>query len=174
MYKNILLIPKENQSVWSQRKETSNTTRIRLLQQSAVLGIIIGEIVGAIVGTTIGFLATNLTSILLGFTAGVILGALAGLLTGIVVSKAAGTSGGTSIGAYSGMGVGALLGIIAGLLIPGSIRTSVYALHAPMLSAVALSRFEIISFFAFLLCILGTVVGVWVAGKNYEPKRIIG
>ncbi len=174
MYKNILLIPKENQRVWSQRKETSNTTRISLVQQSAVLGIILGEIAGAIIGTAIGFLAMNLTSILLGFTAGIILGAFTGLLIGIVVSKTAGTSGGTSIGAYSGMGVGAILGIIAGLLIPDSVRTSVYALHTPMLSALALSRFETISFFAFLLCILGTLVGVWVAGKNYEPKRVIG
>ncbi|MCP4139829.1 MAG: hypothetical protein GY755_05980 [Chloroflexi bacterium] len=172
MYKNTFLTLKENQKARSQRKETFNTKRISLLQQSAIFGIIIGELAGAIIGISIGFLATNLTSILLGFTAGIVFGAFTGLLIGIVVSKTAGTSGGTSVGAYSGMSVGAILGMIAGLLIPDSVRASVYALQKPMLSALALSRFETIFFISFLLSVLGTFVGVWVAGKNYEPKEL--
>ncbi|MBT3339127.1 MAG: hypothetical protein HN855_10355 [Anaerolineae bacterium] len=166
MYKDTLSLS-ENYRIWSQAQEMP---RVSLLQQSAVFGAIIGEIAGAIIGTATGFLTMNLTGILLGFTAGVILGALTGLLTGIIVGKIAGTSGGPSVGAYAGMAFGTFLGAITGLFIPETIRASIHALQVPALSALALSRFEMVSLFAFLLCILGTLVGVWVAGKNYAVK----
>lgn len=166
MYKNTLPIPKENYHIWAERK----TTNVSIIQQSAVFGTIIGEIAGAIIGTALGSLVMNLTGILIGFTAGVILGALAGLLTGIVIGEIAGASGGPSVGAYAGMIFGSLLGIIAGLSIPESGRASVHALQIPALSALTLSRFETVSLFVFLFCILGTLVGVWVAGKNHKGK----
>ena len=179
MPKNALSISKESHQAWSQTKEIvfSNekykVTETTLLRQSAISGGIVGEIAGAIIGTVTGALAANLTGILMGFTIGVLLGALTGLLTGIIVSKTAGTNGGPSIGAYSGMGFGAILGTIVGLLIPDSIRMSANTLHTPVLNALVSSRFETISLFAFLLCILGALIGVWVSGRNYKPAKSI-
>jgi len=108
---------------------------------------------------------------LMGFTAGVILGALAGILVGVVVSKTAGASGGPSIGAYSGMGTGAILGAMVGMVIPDTLRMSPILLGTPVLETLVSSRTETIAFFAFLFSILGTIVGVWVSGKNYRPER---
>lgn len=179
MQKNTLSISKERQHAWSQTKKTAyqitknKAAGIDLTRQSAVFGGILGEIIGAVIGTATGALTMNLTGILMGFTAGILLGALTGLIIGMAVSKTAGTSGGASIGAYTGMGLGPVLGTIFGLMIPDSIRMSLNAQHLPVLNVLTSSRFETISFFAFLLCILGTMVGVWVSGKNYAPEKSI-
>lgn len=177
MPKNTLSISKGSHQTWSQTQEITfsrakyKTSETTLILQSAVFGGIIGEIAGALIGTATGALTNNLTSVLMGFTIGVLLGALTGFLTGIVVSKTAGTHGGPSIGAYSGMAFGAILGTIVGLLIPDTIRLSAQTLHTPVLNALLSSRFETVSLFAFLLCILGTVIGVCVSGKNYESEK---
>lgn len=142
-----------------------------LTRQSAVLGGIIGEITGAIIGTITGALTMDLTGALMGFTVGVILGALAGIVVGMVVSKTAGANGGPSIGAYSGMGVGAILGVMIGMIAPNALRMSPMILQTRVLETLASSRFETIAFFAFLVCLLGTAVGVWVAGKNYKSAK---
>ena len=164
MQKNASLLRESHRNRVSTRAES-------VTRQSAVLGGIVGEIAGAIIGTLTGFLTTDLTGALMGFTVGVILGALAGILVGMVVSKTAGASGGPSIGAYSGMGTGAILGAMIGMLIPNTLRTSPILLQTPVLETLASSRFETIALFAFLLCILGTAVGVWVSGKNYRPAK---
>ncbi|MBI5824837.1 MAG: hypothetical protein HZB18_12475 [Chloroflexi bacterium] len=176
MPKNAISVSK-SQRAWPQTNKAAyagainKTVEINLNQQSAIFGGIVGEISGALLGTATGALTMNLTGILMGFTAGVILGALAGLLIGLVVSRTAGSSGGPSIGAYTGMGTGAILGVMIGLLIPNSLRMSANTLHIPVLNALTSSRFETVALFAFLLCILGTVVGVWIGGKNYKPQK---
>jgi len=175
MQKNALSISKGRNRASSQIKEATNSEGAiigaGLTQQSAVFGGILGEITGAIMGTLTGAITMDLTGILMGFTAGVMLGALAGSLIGIAVSQTAGRNGGPSIGAFTGMVIGPILGTIIGLFIPDSIRMSASALQIPVLNAITSSRFEIVSLFAFLFCILGTLVGVWVSGKNYKPQK---
>ena len=175
MQKNALSISKGRNRASSQIKEATNSKGAiigaGLTQQSAVFGGILGEITGAIMGTLTGAITMDLTGILMGFTAGVMLGALAGSLIGIAVSQTAGRNGGPSIGAFTGMVIGPILGTIIGLFIPDSIRMSASALQIPVLNAITSSRFEIVSLFAFLFCILGTLVGVWVSGKNYKPQK---
>jgi len=160
-------ISKENYQIRTQGKAARSFS---FIQQNAILGTIIGEIAGALIGTAMGTLTANLTGILFGFTAGIILGALSGMLTGIVVGKIAGANGGTSVGAYAGMLFGALQGALIGIFIPETLRADLHALQVSGLSALTLSRFETVSVFAFLLCVLGAFIGVWVAGKNYESK----
>ena len=175
MQKNALSISKGRNRASSQIKEATNSKGAiigaSLTQQSAVFGGILGEITGAIMGTLTGAITMNLTGILMGFTAGVMLGALAGSLIGIAVSQTAGRNGGPSIGAFTGMVLGPILGTIIGLFIPDSIRMSASTLQIPVLNAITSSRFETVSLFAFLFCILGTLVGVWVSGKNYKPQK---
>ena len=177
MQKNALSISKGRNRASSQIKETTNSNAkstmvgVGFTQQSAVFGGILGEITGAIMGTLTGAITMNLTGILMGFTAGVMLGALAGSLIGIAVSQTAGSNGGPSIGAFTGMVLGPILGTIIGLFIPDSIRMSASTLQIPVLNAITSSRFETVSLFAFLFCILGTLVGVWVSGKNYKPQK---
>ncbi len=176
MQKNALSVSKGRNRASSQIKETSYSNAkgtmigVGFTQQSAVFGGILGEITGAIIGTLTGAITMNLTGILMGFTAGVMLGALAGSLIGIAVSQTAGSNGGPSIGAFTGMVLGPILGTIIGLFIPDSIRMSASTLQIPVLNAITSSRFETVSLFAFLFCILGTMVGVWVSGKNYKPQ----
>lgn len=175
MQKNALSISKGRNRASSQIKEATNSKDAiigaGLTQQSAVFGGILGEITGAIMGTLTGAITMDLTGILMGFTAGVMLGALAGSLIGIAVSQTAGRNGGPSIGAFTGMVLGPILGTIIGLFIPDSIRMSASTLQIPVLNAITSSRFETVSLFAFLFCILGTLVGVWVSGKNYKPQK---
>lgn len=173
MQKNTSSIARDTQPAWRSTNSVIDRSEesASFLRQSAVLGGIVGEIGGALIGTVTGSLTMELTGTLMGFTAGIILGALVGILVGMVVGQAAGTGGGPSIGAYTGMGIGALLGAIFGFLTPDSIRFSPILLRTPVLERLAESRFETIAFFAFLLCILGTGVGVWVAGKNYRPGK---
>lgn len=165
MQKNASFLTKERTKTWAATKTTS------LPRQSAVTGAIVGEIAGAIIGTLTGILTMDLTGILMGFTVGIILGAFAGIIVGMVVGKLAGASGGASIGAYSGMGVGAFLGVLIGMLIPNTFRMSPMVVQTRVLNTLASSRFETVAFFAFLFCLLGTAVGVWVAGKNYESAK---
>jgi hypothetical protein len=165
MQKNASFLTRERDKTWAATKTTS------LTRQSAVIGAIIGEIAGAIIGTITGSLTLDLTGALMGFTMGVILGASAGIIVGVVVSKTAGASGGPSIGAYSGMGTGAILGAIIGMFIPNAFRMSPMVLQTRVLDTLASSRFETVAFFAFLFCLLGTAVGVWVAGNNYESAK---
>lgn len=165
MQKNTSSLMRETHRTWV------STETVSLTRQNAILGGIVGEIGGAIVGTITGSLTMNLIGILMGFTVGVILGALTGIVVGVVVSKTAGTSGGPSIGAFSGMGVGAILGIMIGMVVPDAFRMSPILFETPVLETLASSRFETIAFFSFLHCNLGTAVGVWVGGKNYQPEK---
>jgi len=165
MQKNASFLTQERTQPWASTKTESIT------RKSIVLGGIVGEIAGAIIGTLTGALTMDLTGALMGFTVGVILGALVGIVVGIVVSKTAGASGGPSIGAYSGMGSGAILGAMIGMFIPNALRMSPMILQTRVLETLASSRFETIAFFAFLVCLLGTAVGVWVSAKNYESAQ---
>lgn len=173
MHKNTSSLRRDTQPAWAstQRAMDRSGESASLIRQSAVLGGIVGEIGGALIGSVTGSLTLDMTGTLMGFTMGVILGALVGILVGMLVGKAAGTSGGPSIGAYTGMGMGAFLGAIISSLVPDSMRFSPILLRTPVLERLAESRFETIALFAFLFCILGTAVGVWVAGKNYRPEK---
>jgi len=169
MQKSAPSISRDNHYAWTLSKDT--TEPALLTQNSTLLGGIIGEIFGALIGTITGSLTIELTGILMGFTAGVIFGAITGMLVGALVSKTAGVSGGPSIGAYSGMVAGAIMGTIIGITTPESLRASTMLLHTPVLETLASSRFETIAFFAFLFCILGMVVGVWVGGINHKTGK---
>ncbi len=171
MIKNTLSASEGSQPAWP---AYDSLVKFNLSKQSALFGSILGEVTGAILGAATGALTMNLTGILMGFTAGVLLGALTGFIVGIIVARLAGTSGGPSIGAFAGMGLGALHGTAFGFLIPDSIRMSAGALQITLLNVITASRFETISFFAFLFCIIGSIVGVWVSGKNYRPEKKIG
>ena len=161
----------KNASFLTRERTWATTKTISITRQSAVTGAIVGEIAGAIIGTITGALTMDLTGALMGFTVGIILGALVGIVVGMVVSKTAGANGGPSIGAYSGMGTGAILGAMIGMFVPNALRMSPMILQTRILETLASSRFETIAFFAFLVCLLGTAVGVWVAGRNYETTR---
>jgi len=169
MIKNTLSVSEGSQPGWS---VYNASVKFSLPKQSALFGGILGEVAGAILGTATGALTMDLTGILLGFTAGIIIGAVSGTLIGLIVSRLAGISGGAGVGAYAGMGIGAVLGMMFGLMIPESVRLSANTMNIPVLNALTSSRFETVSLFAFLVCILGTLVGVWVGGRNYRPRAI--
>ena len=42
----------------------------------------------------------------------------------------------------------------------------------PVLDALVIGRFETIVLFSFLLCVLGTMVGAWVSGRNLIPRKL--
>ena len=157
-------IQNEKHQILIQGKAPSNFS---FIQQNGMFGMIIGEVAGVLIGVSIGALTASLTGILVGFTAGIILGAFSGLLTGSVVGKIAGTTGGASIGGYAGMFLGALQGAAIGVFLPESLITELHALEISSLSALTLSRFETVSIFALIFCVIGAFIGVWVAGKNH-------
>lgn len=142
-----------------------------LLQESIFLGCVLGLLLGGLLGFATGAMTMNTQAILAGHVLGSFLGIISGLLIGAVTARTAGRDGGPAVGAYTGMGLGALLGAITGLLIPNSVRLSAIVVEKPVLNVIASSRFETVSFFFFLLCILGMIIGVIVGGRNLAPRK---
>jgi len=64
-----------------------------------------------------------------------------------------------------------VLGGFLGVLIPESVRMSANTQQSPMLDALTAGRFETAVLVSFLLCVLGTAVGAWVAGRNFVPRK---
>jgi hypothetical protein len=67
---------------------------------------------------------------------------------------------------------GGVFGMLIGALIPPAWRMSAQTEGLPLLDALMLGRFETAMLISFPLSILGTVVGVWVAGKNLIPRNL--
>lgn len=143
-----------------------------LMKKSIFLGSGLGLFFGGLLGAGLGAITQTMNGILVGLAAGVGLGLLTGAATGALTARVAGTTGGVSFGAYAGMGLGALIGGVIGMLIPTSLRMSANTQDLPVLDALTLSRFEVMVFFGFFLCILGTLVGAWVSGRNFIPRKI--
>jgi len=61
---------------------------------------------------------------------------------------------------------------VIGILIPTSLRMSANTQGMPVLDALTLSRFEVAVFFSFFLSVLGTMVGAWVSGRNFIPRKL--
>ncbi len=176
MSKSTLSISKGHSHTWSPTNEITRPSKAgkrkaaaktdMLVQESVFSGCMLGTVAGAILGAATGALTMNWNGVFTGFVLGLSLGTLTGSLIGAVTARTAGRTGGPAIGAYTGMGLGAILGAVVGLLIPNSIRMSANTLETPVLNALVSSRFETAALFFFLLCVLGTIVGVWVGGKN--------
>jgi hypothetical protein len=142
-----------------------------LIQKSIKLGSIIGAIFGGILGLGLGAITLITNGMLIGAGIGIFLGINAGIFVGVLTAKLAGTTGGVSIGAYTGMAAGAFLGTVVGLFIPDSLRMSVNTYNMPILDAIVAGRFEFVVLFSFMLSIVATIIGAWVAGKNFIPRN---
>lgn len=139
--------------------------------KSLTMGARLGVIGGLMIGALAGLITVTWAGVFIGALAGALLGLITGAATGYAVSEFAGTSGGVSVGAYTGMALGALLGLVIGALIPDAMRESLNTQNTPMLDALVNGRFETAILIGFLLCVLGTMVGAWVGGKNLEPRK---
>ena len=142
-----------------------------LWKKSILFGSFLGAIGGTLLGAAIGAITETLNGILIGAITGLILGVLTGILTAMLTVRFAGTTGGVSLGAYTGMAFGAVLGLIIAALIPESVRMSANTQQSPMLDALTATGFETAVLFSFLLAVLGTAVGAWVAGRNFIPRE---
>lgn len=143
-----------------------------ILQTSMIWGSGIGGISGALIGLGLGAITRTVNGILLGLVIGLILGAMTGALTAALTVKIAGTTGGIGVGFYTGMLFGGFFGTIIGFLIPNSLRISAHTEGLPMLDALAMGRFETAMLTGFLLSTLGTIVGVWIGGRNFVPRNL--
>jgi hypothetical protein len=61
--------------------------------------------------------------------------------------------------------------MVLGLLVPDSVRMAANTQQTPVLDALTASRFETAVLICFLLSVLGTAVGAWVAGLNFIPRE---
>ncbi|HLO31867.1 MAG TPA: hypothetical protein VK249_22145 [Anaerolineales bacterium] len=143
-----------------------------ILQTSIILGTVIGGIFGALIGVGLGAITRSLSAILIGLFIGLVLGMVTGAVTAALTVKIAGTTGGVGVGFYTGMVFGGFLGMVLGALIPTSLRLSAHTEGLPMLDALMLGRFETAMLTGFLLSTLGTIVGVWIGGKNEVPRNL--
>jgi len=166
--KYIRLKSKDPYSSWIKKSLSDKA----ILQTSVNLGAAIGGIFGALIGAGLGAITRNLNGILLGLVIGLVLGVVTGALTAALTVKIAGTTGGIGVGLYTGMLFGGFLGMILGALIPTSLRVSAHTEALPMLDALTMGRFETSMLTGFLLSILGTIVGVWIGGKNEVPRNL--
>ena len=142
-----------------------------MMQKSLLFGGISGSLLGTVVGAGLGLITATLNGVLVGAAAGFALGILTGIPVAALTVRTAGTTEGVSVGAYTGMGLGALIGGVVGAAIPKSVLMSAGTEGMPVLDAFILGRFETIVLFAFLLCVLGTMVGAWVSGRNLLPRN---
>ena len=145
-----------------------------MLQKSAVLGSLIGTGFGALIGVGLGAITKSVSGILIGLISGLMLGLITGALTAALTVKTAGTTGGVGVGYYTGTIVGGIFGLIFGALIPTSLRIKAHTEGLPVLDALVMGRFETAVLFGFLVSILDTIVGVWVAGRNADPRSTKG
>jgi hypothetical protein len=143
-----------------------------VMRKSVLLGTVLGAVFGGLIGAGLGATTLTLNGTLVGGIIGSILGLVTGALTAALTVKTAGTQGGIGVGYFTGMVFGGVFGMLLGLLIPTSLRTSANTGGLPMLDALMVGRFETAMLTGFLLSALATMVGAWVAGKNFAPRDV--
>ena len=143
-----------------------------LMRKSILLGTLLGAVFGGLIGAGLGATTLTLSGTLVGGMIGLTLGLVTGALTAALTVKTSGTQGGIGVGYFTGMVFGGVFGMILGLLIPTSLRTSANTEGFPMLDALMVGRFETAMLTSFLLSTLATMVGAWVAGKNFAPRDV--
>ena len=143
-----------------------------ITKPSIALGAVVGASSGALIGGGLGAITTSLNGILIGLVIGLFLGVVTGALTAALTVKTASTTGGIGVGYFTGMVFGGVFGIIVGILIPTSWRLRAHTEGLPVLDALVIGRFETAVLLSFLLSILGTVVGIWIGGKNLIPRNL--
>jgi hypothetical protein len=163
--KYISLKSKDPFSVWAQKSLAEKS----IVKPSIILGTVIGAICGALIGGGLGAITGSFNGILIGLLIGLILGLATGALSAALTVKIAGTTGGIGVGFYTGMVFGGIFGMSVGALIPTSWLMSAHTEGLPMLDAFTMGHFETAMLIGFLLSTLGTIVGVWIGGKNEVP-----
>jgi hypothetical protein len=143
-----------------------------LMQKSIRLGAVIGTVFGALIGAGCGAITTTFNGILVGAMIGLVLGIVTGILTAAVTAKTAGITGGVGVGYFTGMVLGGVFGMFLGALVPPSLRMQAHTEGLPVLDALMLGRFETAVLTSFLLSILATIVGAWVAEKNLVARDL--
>lgn len=164
----IRLKSKDPFSTW----EKESLTDQLIAKPSIRLGAAIGTVFGALMGAGLGAITGNLNGILTGLVIGLLLGVVTGALTAALTVKTAGTTGGVGVGYFTGMLFGGLFGMIIGVLIPTSWRLSANTEGMPVLDALMMGRLETAIMVSFALSVLGTMVGVWIGGKNQSPRNL--
>ncbi len=164
---HIRLRSKDPYNKWE--KESFNKS---LMQKSIRLGAVIGTAFGALIGAGCGAITTTFNGILVGAIIGLVLGIVTGIPTAAVTAKMAGTTGGVGVGYFTGMVFGGVFGMFLGALIPPSLRMRAHTEGLPVLDALMLGRFETAILISFLLSILATIVGAWVAEKNLVARDL--
>lgn len=152
--------------------KTRQAIEKRMMRNSILFGSGIGAGVGALIGGGLGAITKSLDAVFIGLGIGLVLGLITGAVTAALTVKTAGTTGGVGVGYYTGMVFGGVFGLILGALIPTPLRLSANTEDLPVLDALALGRFETAILAGFLLSILGTIVGVWIGGRNFVPRDI--
>jgi hypothetical protein len=163
----IRLRSKDPYSRWVKRSQDRT-----LMQKSVTSGAVIGGMFGVIIGAVFGAITMTLNGVLIGAAVGSILGMITGVPTAALTAKIAGTTGGIGVGYFVGMVFGGILGLILGALAPPSLWMSAQTDGMPVLSALMRGRIETAISTSFLLSVLATIVGSWVAGNNLVPRDL--
>ena len=163
----IRLRSKDPYSKWAKRSQDRT-----LMQKSVTSGAVIGAVFGVILGAAFGAITTTLNGVLIGAVIGSILGILTGVPTAALTAKIAGTTGGIGVGYFTGMIFGGAFGLLLGALAPPSLRMSAQTEGVPVLDALMRGRFETAILTSFLLSILATIVGSWIAGNNLVSRNL--
>lgn len=166
--RHIRLKSKDPFSTWAERSLPEPS----ITKSSIVLGAVLGAILGTLFGGGLGAITKSFQGILIGLGIGLSLGIVTGALTAALTVKIAGRTGGIGAGYFVGMVFGGVFGMLVGMLIPPAWRMSAQTAGLPLLDALMLGRFETAMLISFPLSILGTVVGVWVGGKNMIPRNL--
>jgi hypothetical protein len=163
----IRLRSKDPYSKWAKRSQDRT-----LMQKSVTSGAVIGAVFGVIIGAVFGAITTTWNGVLIGAVAGSILGIITGVPTAALTAKIAGTTGGIGVGYFVGMVFGGVLGLILGALVPPSLWMSAQTEGMPVLGALMRGRIETAISTSFLLSVLATIVGSWIAGNNLVPRDL--
>jgi len=166
--KYIRLKSKDPFSLWAKKSLAEKS----ITKPSIALGAFLGAICGALIGGALGGITRSFSGILIGLVIGLVLGVVTGALTAALTVKTAGTTGGIGVGYFTGMVFGGFFGMLVGILIPTSLRMSAHTEGLPVLDALMLGRFETAILISFLLSIVGTIVGIWIGGKNLIPRNL--
>ena len=143
-----------------------------LTEPSMRLGALVGLAFGALMGAGLGAITKSLNGILIGMVVGLMLGVVSGAVTGVLTVRTAGTTGGIGVGYFTGMIFGGAFGIFLGTLIPTSLLMSAHTEGVPILDSLIMGHFQTAVMLGFMLSILDTIVGVWIAGKNQIPRNM--
>jgi hypothetical protein len=163
----IRLRSKDPYSKWVKRSQDRT-----LMQKSVTSGAKIGAVFGLIIGAVFGAVTTTVNGVLIGAVVGSILGTITGVPTAALTAKIAGTTGGIGVGYFIGMVFGGVLGLILGALVPPSRWTSAQTEGVPVLGALMRGRIETAISASFLLSVLATIVGSWIAGNNLASRNL--